>query len=205
MVWGTTAAAAVPATTFWGLLLVGVVIGAVGVRALRGTRPRTLGVLGLALGLMMPIVARAVPPPNTFTNGTVADANLVNANFTAVSSISVNGVRYSVGATKYCGNTAASYGGAAMGGYAGAKSHCETVSGCGLSPTAHMCTQEEFERSAQLGITPTAPGWLAANAGSSDCIGWTFSGGGATGSYWTVLGNIGIDQCTNMHPILCCD
>jgi hypothetical protein len=38
--------------------------------------------LALALALLLPISARALP--FTFTNGTVADANQVNANFAAV-------------------------------------------------------------------------------------------------------------------------
>jgi hypothetical protein len=150
----------------------------------------------------MPVVARAVPPPNTFSNGTVADANLVNANFSAVSTLAFNGVRISVGATKYCGNTAAVYTGA-MGGYAGAKKHCETVASCGLSPTAHVCSVEEYTRSAQLGLVPVGTGWLTGIG--NDCVSFT-SGSSGTGSIWDQgTGSVSGDTCGASHFILCCD
>jgi hypothetical protein len=86
MIWGR-AAASVPALGFWGVLLLGAVLGAVGVRLLRGARPRALGVLALALAIAIPLSAGAVTLI-TFTNGTVADANQVNANFAALTPVS---------------------------------------------------------------------------------------------------------------------
>jgi hypothetical protein len=86
MIWGQ-AAAAVPAIGFWGVLLLGAVLGAVGVRLLRGTKPRTLGALALALAILIPLSARAITLI-TFTNGTVADANQVNGNFAALTPVS---------------------------------------------------------------------------------------------------------------------
>jgi len=80
MIWGQIAA--VPALGFWGLIVLAAVLGVWGVRRLRGPRPRMLGMIVLALALLVPISARALP--FTFTNGTVADANQVNANFAAV-------------------------------------------------------------------------------------------------------------------------
>jgi hypothetical protein len=80
MIWGQ--AAAVPAVSFWGLIVVGAVLGAWGVKRLRGPRPRLLGTIALGLVLLLPISARALP--FTFTNGTVADATQVNANFAAL-------------------------------------------------------------------------------------------------------------------------
>src|SRR5262249_41598687 len=56
-----------------------------GVRMLRGARPRALGLAALFLVLMVPITVRAVP--FTFTNGTVADATQVNANFASLQGI----------------------------------------------------------------------------------------------------------------------
>jgi hypothetical protein len=80
MIWGQ--AAAVPALSFWAVILLAAVLGAWGVRRLRSPRPRMAGMIALAAALLLPISARALP--FTFTNGTVADANQVNANFAAV-------------------------------------------------------------------------------------------------------------------------
>ena len=82
MVWGQAQAAAVPAVGFWGMILLAAALGAWGVRRLRGPRPRVVGTVALVLALLVPISARALP--FTFTNGTVADATQVNANFAAV-------------------------------------------------------------------------------------------------------------------------
>jgi hypothetical protein len=64
------------------VLLLGALLGAVAVLSLRIARPRTVGLAALALALAIPLSARALP--FTFANGTVADANQVNANFTAL-------------------------------------------------------------------------------------------------------------------------
>jgi hypothetical protein len=80
MIWGQ--APPVPTLGFWGVLLLGAVLGAVGVRQLRAGRSRLVGGVALGLALLVPISARALP--FTFTNGTVADATQVNANFAAL-------------------------------------------------------------------------------------------------------------------------
>jgi hypothetical protein len=82
MVWGQAQAAAVPAVGFWGVIVLAAALGAWGVRRLRGPRPRVVASVALVLALLVPISARALP--FTFTNGTVADATQVNANFAAV-------------------------------------------------------------------------------------------------------------------------
>jgi len=81
MIWG--GGSAVPVMGFWSVMLLGAVVGILGIRLLRDARPRTLGVAALALAVVIPLSARAVNLI-TFTNGTVADANLVNANFAAL-------------------------------------------------------------------------------------------------------------------------
>jgi hypothetical protein len=81
MIWGQLAA--VPAVDFGGALLLGALLGVVAVRSLRGARPRTIATVLLGLALLVPLSARAVTLI-TFTNGTVADANQVNANFAAL-------------------------------------------------------------------------------------------------------------------------
>jgi hypothetical protein len=81
LVWGK--AAAVPVLGWWGALLLGAVLGVLGVRFLRKVPPRTAAWFVMALALLIPLAA-AANLPFTFTNGTVADANQVNANFAAV-------------------------------------------------------------------------------------------------------------------------
>lgn len=83
MVWGAAAPAAVPMMDGLGLgLLVLVLIGL----AIRGLRSRaTLGLMVLASFVGTADLAEAqVTIPNTFTNGEVAEAAEVNANFTAL-------------------------------------------------------------------------------------------------------------------------
>lgn len=81
MIWG--GAATVPLTTSAGWILLGMLLGA-GVVVLRRPPSKaatTTALVGVALA---PLVALAVTLPHSFTNGTVADANEVNANFTAL-------------------------------------------------------------------------------------------------------------------------
>ena len=89
--WGTltwgAAIAAVP-TMGWlgGALLVGLLVG-VGMRRMGGRAGAALGLL-LALGYAPVAEAQTVSVPNTLTNGSVAEADAMNANFEAV----LNGV-----------------------------------------------------------------------------------------------------------------
>jgi hypothetical protein len=211
MIWGQLAA--VPTTTFVGLLLVGAVLGIVGIRALRGTRPRVVARAIFAMALLVPLAARALPTINSFSNGTVADATQVNANFTAVRTLTVAGVSMSVGATKYCGSTPAQNGAVVGGptpGYASVKVACQAA--CSGSATAHMCSGEEMARSAQLGINVVSGGgWFLSGATTpgvqGDCRGFTdaTSEPSLFGEIWTGLqGPLAVD-CSGAHPILCCD
>ena len=85
--WGTlpwgAAIAAVP-TMGWlgGALLVGLLVG-VGMRRMGGRAGAALGLL-LALGYAPVAEAQTVSGPNTLTNGSVAEADAMNANFEAV-------------------------------------------------------------------------------------------------------------------------
>src|SRR5215831_994512 len=81
MLWGT--APSVPAVGVWLLLLLAAGLILFGVRRLGG-RPRTMGLAALLLALAIPLTARALTLPFSFTNGTIADANQVNANFNAL-------------------------------------------------------------------------------------------------------------------------
>jgi hypothetical protein len=82
MIWGSLTA--VPAVGFWLAMVLAAFLGGLGVRRLRG-RSRVVGAGALLLVLLLPISARAVP--FTFTNGSVADATQVNANFAALQGI----------------------------------------------------------------------------------------------------------------------
>jgi hypothetical protein len=81
LIWGH--AASVPAVPLWGILLLFVALTIVGLRFVRA-RPRTIGLAALALAFAIPLTARALSLPFTFTNGTVADATQVNADFAAI-------------------------------------------------------------------------------------------------------------------------
>jgi hypothetical protein len=81
MIWGMRQT--VPATSIWVLLLLVAALVLVALRILR-VRPRTMGIAALVLAFAVPLSAKALTLPYSFTNGTVADANQVNANFAAL-------------------------------------------------------------------------------------------------------------------------
>jgi hypothetical protein len=110
MIWGQ--ATPVPALGFWGLMVLLAALGGLGLRRLRGGRPRLLGGLALVLALLVPISARALP--FTFTNGTVADANQVNANFAALASAQAIGPSASSNLVDLFGNNGATCEGVGM-------------------------------------------------------------------------------------------
>lgn len=81
MTWGP---AIVPGLEPGGLVLLGIALGVVATVALQRGHARNLA-LGLALVcIALPVALQALTLPNTFVNGTVADADEVNANFDAV-------------------------------------------------------------------------------------------------------------------------
>jgi hypothetical protein len=82
MIWGQSAAA--PAMSFGATLLLGALMALVAVRFMPRSRPRTTALVVAGLALFVPLAARATLP-FSFTNGTIADATQVNANFAAVS------------------------------------------------------------------------------------------------------------------------
>ena len=84
LVWGA-GVPAVPLLDGWGLSLLLIAVGLVGAYWARWSRPG-LAVSSLVVALVIPLAVAAgtVTVPNTFTNGTAADADAVNANFDAV-------------------------------------------------------------------------------------------------------------------------
>jgi hypothetical protein len=179
--------------------------------------------------------------PTVWTGGQVLTAAALNANFTALdaritalealpaqvtalqaqTAVTIGSVSYSVGATKYCGVGPTSTAGAisynGVTGYAGAKAMCQASLGCGMSPTAHMCTADELIRSSQLGAAPSATGWYAAGVYSEvtttpvvepagDCDGWTTASGTALGADWESGPSFAVyTSCSGSYPILCCN
>ncbi|HIF24386.1 MAG TPA: tail fiber domain-containing protein, partial [Gemmatimonadetes bacterium] len=83
MLWGLPAS--VPALEWFGLGVLALGLSATAAWTLRKRRPGLgLPVLLVLLAVPLVVVAGTVTLPNTFTNGTVADADQVNANFGAV-------------------------------------------------------------------------------------------------------------------------
>ncbi|HSY24949.1 MAG TPA: hypothetical protein VK841_22650 [Polyangiaceae bacterium] len=80
---------------FFGVLVLGCIVGTSGVILLRSSR-KTAAALAVLL-VLVPLTALATTVPFVFTNGTVADATHVNANFTALMPI--------VGANTFSGQT----------------------------------------------------------------------------------------------------
>jgi hypothetical protein len=128
----------------------------------------------------------------------------------------------------YCGTTASTTGAFSttiipgfgnVSGYRSGKALCELA--CG-SPAAHMCSNEELGRSAQMGALPqvAAGYWFAGMAysqynssNSIDCDGWTSGAPTLLGAF--VVADFGgpsstfrvtpnIDWCNNSHRIICC-
>jgi hypothetical protein len=97
-------------------MLLGALLTAIGVRAVRGRRHAAALVL-TAILLVVPLAAFAgsLVLPFTFSNGTIADANAVNANFAAVeTSVDDNDARISQLSARFGTNTSsaqAGYGG----------------------------------------------------------------------------------------------
>lgn len=169
-------------------------------RIMRGAVVTSVVLASLGIGL-------AVAKPKQWMGGdplAAADLNGLNV-------VSVGNVSYSVGATKFCGQTKGTFTGN-IGGYSVAKTTCETT--CS-SPTAHMCTIEEIIRSAQLGVpSQSAAGWYAGGFRSNDgqpqilvdCQAWTSANsalaGPATGGGNWAPTDI---SCNQQYAINCCD
>lgn len=157
-----------------------------------------------------------------FVPGGKLSAEAMNANFADLDSrlaagrttVTLNGSRYSVGATAYVGGTQA-YMGADVQGYGGAKRKCEGA--FPSRPGAHMCTTEELARTAQVGLVVPNAAWYATatrvgrdanSAVTNDCFGWTDSSPGnfgATASEVSANLSFSVGACNQLLPIACCD
>lgn len=125
--------------------------------------------------------------------------------------ITKNGKQYSLGAS-YCGSTAATNG-QITGGYAGAKTLCESVVACSNSKSAHMCTADELVRSRQLQVNVPG-GWYAtgayayyapSNTAMDDCNGFTSNSATVDAPAWSATATPTLYSCSDVRPVLCCD
>ncbi len=108
----------------------------------------------------------------------------------------------------YCGTTAAQFTGN-LGGFAGAKTTCETK--CS-SPSAHMCTADEIVRSMAMSVPISGSPWYATftkqyfngNSYVGDCASFKSSDMFWVGHY-IESGQPNADFCNASHPVACCD
>jgi hypothetical protein len=196
MIWSAAAAAA-PAVGFWGAMLLGALLGAAGVTFLRGARPRTIGLAALALVLAVPALARALP--YTFTNGTIADATQVNADFSSL-----------VGTGKSYYNASTSFGTTAMVGLSTGVS-VATLSLPAGSYVVHA--KWRYQGSSVAGATcafysptvgvannPPILGNDGSAAGSGQIDGYTLNLVSSTSSFSVILGCYGPTTATIVNP-----
>jgi hypothetical protein len=180
-----------------------------------GQRGKRNVVLTGAFALLAAMALDADASITTFNAGDPLSSATMNANFADLNGrvtqlqtgrvvVTINGKSYSVGATVYKKVTGSTYNGQQINGYSGAKSLCETAVG---SPSAHMCSAEEVQRSLQAGLALQS-GWYetatyayANTVDIWDCGGWT--GTTLDAAWWN--GHPSIDACTTLHPLLCCD
>ncbi len=167
-----------------------------------------------ALRVGIPIAAISISgavfaTPKQWTTGDPLTASDLN-NLTV---LTANGVKYSIGATHYCGMgpvfTSGNFNFSTKTGFAAAKAMCE--SSCSDS-TAHMCSAEELARSQQL-RTVAGAGWYTTRdiaAGSTagtelnDCKDWTSAGSTDLGMNFNSTMALST-TCNITTKVLCCD
>jgi hypothetical protein len=162
--------------------------------------------------------------PNTFKTGDPLSAQTMNDNFGSLdqriakleafeNKLTSDG-GYSTGAT-YCGATASTPGDLSNltntgTGYVKAKNACQQA--CSNSPTAHMCTGSELQRSLSIGVS-AAGGWFSSGSYNTfigdnfECGGWTvtkWANASTSGDFW-YPGFPSAKDCTTNLPVLCCD
>lgn len=152
--------------------------------------------------------------PNEFRAESQVSAAAMNANFEALAAyVNVLNDRIDALASEsggeICGATGGNFSGA-MGGYAGARVQCSSVSTCGS--TAHMCSAHELTRAVSLGQAVPKQGWYAsgirvdADEVINDCQGYTSSDSGMQGRVWSPATGPQTNLCESSNtPILCCN
>lgn len=136
----------------------------------------------------------------------LVESNVATLTTGKADAVVTNGTKqYSLGAT-YCGQTATSYAGGSVGGYASAKALCQAA--CAGSASAHLCTADELVRSVSLGIAVPGTAWYAGGMGNADspivddCGGFTDT---ATKGHTWAQNKPSYFFCTTQYPLNCCD
>jgi hypothetical protein len=172
---------------------------------------RKLAAFAVPLVIVLGLATVVFATPHQWKTSDTLQADDLNG----LNVVTKGGVKYSVGATTYCGTGTATTGAISApngkNGYAGAKALCEASAGCGASQTAHQCSSEELLRSIQMGIA-VPNGWysgLYAASSVSDCQGWSVAGTGTAGPMWLVPSSgppfPSYTNCSVSNPVLCCD
>ena len=179
-----------------------------------------IGALGVGLAIASPIDSTWIK------DGKAVSATSLASNVTELDRRTLatsDAGAYSVGATKYCGQSASAQSGVFsqgnLTGYPAAKAACAAAPGC--SATAHMCSGEELSRSAQLGVQPPVNTllWFSmmsygalnpVSRAESDCSGWTFNAdssqyGGAVSVDSQGSFKATVNACSAPLAIACCD
>jgi hypothetical protein len=183
MIWGGVAA--VPAINSMALLALGAALGLIGRFMIKkGGFARLSALLGLALLVIsVPLTVRALSLPHIFSNGTVADAGQVNANFSSLA-VAIDQDRARLGSLEnapgrvYVGTVTVFGSAISLGSYAGADRRCQDV-----FPGSFVCTTQEVFESHRQGLLPSSGG-IAINSGLAgidppnvaDCRGWSGEG-----------------------------
>lgn len=163
--------------------------------------------IGISCGVMTGVLLAVTISGNVnvFATGGVVSSSEINENFsslkTAIETIPLG---------TYCGRTGATYNGAGVGGYTGAKALCETA--CN-NTNAHMCTPHEISLSKQLGVAITTGSdlWMSTFMAATnisdlvgDCSGWQNSGATNHGAIHAMSGLPSKSACSTSLPIACC-
>ncbi len=199
MIWG--GGAPVPTLGPLGWLLLGALMGAA-VVLYRRPILKTGTALALVALVLVPLVALAVTLPNTFVNGTVADADEVNENFQFLAD-KIAALEAAGGGRLFAGQTSVATDGNA-GGYLGADALCD-----GQFPGAVLCSSQEVLESLRQGIAlPSTQGRVREAAATSsapvmDCLGFTTTDQFASSVLWSPPG-FQLSNCNGLAPLLCC-
>lgn len=189
-----------------GTTLIGTGIGCGFAKNLERTSAgQLLMLLAQATNCWLTVGSNASTSCNVAVSGTVG---IGGATPTGSTKLAVNGRISSSVLGVYCGTTASLFTGN-IGGYAAAKTQCEST--C-ANTNAHMCTSHEVAISRQLGISfPAQDQWISAfsfvpNSGQStdDCNGWTTAGAGVNGMIIDVNSRANYITCNQSRALACC-
>lgn len=159
-----------------------------------------------AIFVPLTLWAAAIVKPHSFNDGDTLSATKLNENFDTLFA-KVNELSTRIG--KFCGETAATYDGLAVGGLIGARAKCNTA--CGHSD-AHMCTSHELSIEFQKGVAIPSNLWYSSMVESrdgtaqwTDCESWTTNATSVrAGAITQSNGRPSYGICDSAYKIACC-